>query len=302
MPAGQDFAKKGESNLSDEWLKVTGDSMIVKIESCPDAWSDGQFNSSLVKEIAKYEVKPIDDSEKDIKDWDEDLRRELAEWKAGSFRIRWYCHTHQSRKRSKCLDFKPRPGMKLKRPCDGEYRKERSGRRSLIPRGIFRQSIRELKEEKNSLPESEKWNCWNCGIGKTRSKRSWEGEGRGERVNNAQLALQFTQAHETVVDTRIHRPNPLQDMPSGWIPPPPLEDWSPALARGICQVCEKTARTLDEIFDFLDPEQEHAPTVEKTLWGLSNLGLIYHSKSDVYQFTGDSDILFQKPVAGEVLE
>lgn len=166
MPAGPEYERElkdkrarseSEGNLRDEWHKITGDSYIVKIESVRD-------DVSLARELVKYVEKPTDDLDESIESWPVEARQEAASTLAGPHRTRWYCHTHNSRSRSKCLDFKPRPGMKLKHPCDGEYRQERSGFRPLLPSGLFRCAIRAAKGQLNKCCQCCDWNKVKVGM------------------------------------------------------------------------------------------------------------------------------------------
>jgi hypothetical protein len=258
IPAGPDFARPGEPNLRDIWQGITGDSFIVDVREIRDP-------RTVVSEVEKYLVKPISDSNERIQDWPLEVRHEVAEVIAGPHRIRWYCHTHRSRSRKNCLDFIPRPGMKLKHPCDGEYRKERAGFRSLLPTGSFRKAFQEVDAE------TEDQNlCRRCGMAKMRGSQYWN---QRDGPANAQIALNLIEAHEAG-DTKeikgLCGGDPMANMPSGWTPPPGFEGYDPKIALTISSFLKEKPRSIEWILDLC--EQLDYNLTERIVQGQMRLG------------------------------
>lgn len=308
MPAGPDYERelkehmrrpRREGNLRDEWHAITGDSYIVKIESVQD-------DVSLVRELVKYVEKPTDDMDESIESWPIEARQEAAATLAGPHRTRWYCKSHHARKRTTCLGAKEGydrtalaligTGRKHKDPfcCDGEYRKERTGFRPLLPTGLFRCAIRLAKGDLGhccgccawddfceyqwshgetglcqpvghinvcavrtasfDLPKREH-NCRHCGLGNLRGLSWWE----HHDYPNAAIALNSIQAYETTddVDEPLgRRPNLMAEMPAGWIPPPPFTNYRPEIRLPIIEILENEPHALEALFDVWCPDRD----------------------------------------------
>jgi len=243
IPAGPDFAKEGEPNLRDVWHDITGDSFIVDLEEIePNP-------SNVVHEVEKYLVKPISETEERIQNWPLETRQELAEVIAGPHRTNWYCPVHHSHTRKKCLDYRPQPGMKMRRPCEGEYRKERQGFRVFAPTGSFRKVMRDVKANK-----TEKNLCRRCGLGRVRNRRFWKDAEYMDDFGNASVALNLIEAHETTdrdLIRHLYSGDPTANLPMGWHPPPGFEGYDPKIALGISQYLRERPRTIEWMLETL---------------------------------------------------
>jgi hypothetical protein len=196
IPATKSKAKKDEKNLSDVWRKITGDSTIVYIEA---PRRTGYRGRELVQELAKYVSKPVADDDDGtpvrIDGWPSKVRFELAEFLAGGLRTKWYCQVHRKRKRLDCLKFEPKPGWKP-RPCTGQYRRERTGFRRLLWYGSFKKTRDELNSRHTSNTIGTI--CHKCEIGHMQTEYWWDEREYGYPIHlNAELALQFIQAHKS---------------------------------------------------------------------------------------------------------
>jgi len=221
IPATRSRARKGEENLSDVWKKITGDSTIVHIEA---PRRTGYRGRELVQELAKYVSKPVaedaDGTPVRIDGWPREVRLELAELLAGGIRTKWYCKTHRTRRRLDCLNFIPKPGFHVTRACTGAYRKERTGFRRLTWYGSFKH----IRDELNAkiVPDEYGTICRKCEIGRMRTEYWWnECEDQSHIHLNAELALQFIQAHKsTDYDSLMEyfKDQNKEGPPRGWIP------------------------------------------------------------------------------------
>ena len=273
MPAGDKF---GVGNLTDAWLAVTGDSFINKVESVTDT-------SGALRELVKYIFKPTDDMEKSISAWPDNVRRELAEVLAGPYRVVWFCPVHHARTRSECLQVaREQEDARLAgsgihaEVCEGEYRLERQGFRPLLPSGIFREILREVK-----LEEPDKPSCHQCGLGNMRDRRWWEnsqimihGWDHGNAFQSADCALNLIHAHEM---TEEHGRSPLDlhyCMPSGWIPPPEFADFVPETRHIIVDMLREREQDFDGLLDRWTFGFDESRVLRLGLRSLENLSVV----------------------------
>jgi len=278
VPAGPDVARPGESNLRDEWLALTGDSMVVKIESVDSA-------RDAVPELVKYLFKPTDDLGESIAGWPEEARKEMAAVVAGPYRTAWYCRPHRSRFRARCLErWVDTPVGFQPVVCEGEYRLERQGFRPLLPTGIFRSMLTRAKYEREARPSD----CPSCGLGKLHARAYWLGRARdcGQGDCWASSALNLIQEHEMTSDYPRPRLNLLAEMPSGWIPPPPYEDFRPEVRVVIVDMLRRTPRGLDNLLDLMSVPPEHEHAIELALLSLERLGIVHRERSGAYCLNG----------------
>jgi len=203
MPAGEDYADEGESNLSDEWLKITGDSIIVEIESMGETLEE--LAKGIVQYVAKYVAKPFATDEEDsaLDNWAPDRKRELAELLAGNFRVRWYCKIHHSRNRKKCLEYRPEISGVHSRACEGEYRLERTGYRRLRWRGSFRVLHHAITHEEIESDYGAS-KCFKCDTGRMRGENYYRALCNREHAYGAGLPwarLNLTITHKYSSDS-----------------------------------------------------------------------------------------------------
>jgi len=198
MPAGEKYAAAGESNLSDEWLKITGDSVIVEIESMGETLED--FAKGVVQYVSKYVAKPFATDEEDsaLDNWSADRKQELAELLAGNYRTRWYCNPHHSRSRKKCIEHQPNMSGVHSRDCEGEYRLERTGYRRLRWRGLFRRMHHAVTRE-NIESDYRASNCFKCDTGRLKGADYLRALGAREHAYGVGLpwsGLNLTSTHK----------------------------------------------------------------------------------------------------------
>jgi len=198
IPAGPDYSLEGESNLSDEWLDITGDSKIVHVESMGETLED--LAKGISQYVAKYVAKPFANDQEDsaLDNWAPDRKRELAELLAGNYRTRWYCKIHHSRKRKKCLEYQPEISGVHPRFCEGEYRLERTGYRRLRWRGLLRRMHHAITRE-NKENDYGASKCFKCDAGDLRSKNDLIALSGREKAYGAGLpwsTLNLTTTHK----------------------------------------------------------------------------------------------------------
>ena len=276
---------KHPQNLRDQWLALTGDSIIVDVRAITSP-------VSFTRELVKYVFKPTDDKKKNISNWPASARRELAETLVGPHRMVWYCPTHHSRDRQHCVDHVTPDGYTTVE-CAGAYRLERQGFHPLEPSGMFRSEptrakkipsgwMVEVSSARNgkrakfksidsgfrvwfpgwlgliaaAKKEPRKPSCHQCGLGESRGRQYWKTY-IGCNHLNASHALNSIPEHQ--IAGRITR-TPLDlhyHMPSSWKPPPGYENFRPWMRQHVVDMVRVRAQDeleIAEVWQSLFPD------------------------------------------------
>jgi hypothetical protein len=94
----------------------------------------------------------------------------------------------------------------------------------------------------------------------------------------AEAALNLIQDHETTGMPASQQLNLLAEMPAGWHPPPPYENFRPALRAWIVLILGSGALGIERIVDVLESRLDtllDRGVVQLAVWSLRSLGVIW---------------------------